>query len=170
MPKDYLCRHPRSHRTIVIDEDKENKEKKGALSLESFLPKDYLCSIRNPTGCFSLKFSKDEKIFANPHLLTFVEKYCNQIENLRVSYLSIPLGEDEWNFYEKLPKLKRISIGDFDAQKDLSPLDIILPTTFKNPRYIFISASVRQRFSTCYRKLIEHCVNLRITLKLRSRL
>lgn len=157
LSEDYLRKHPDSSNCIQIFNEKDAGDTR---SLESFLLQDGANSIRKPTRTLKLFFSKDQKIFGHPGLPEFLEKYGSQIESLHVSYLSIPMGEDEWRFYEGLPKLKSLMF-EFHVAPDLaSDAVIAFPGTFKNLTTFKVLGSGQADISKFYWTLVDHCTNL----------
>lgn len=84
----------------------------GWQSLASFLEEDNTNSLGKLCLRFKLDWNMDlnEKVFENPLIKDFIDRYGSQIDHLSVRKMFVPPGQHELEFYSKLPKLKSLSV------------------------------------------------------------
>lgn len=136
-------------------------------SLERFLIKDRGCTIRVPVTSLELQFSST-KHFTNNHLLEeFLENYRNQIVRLEIPILVLPMRRSMFQFFERLPRLKSLTVSDVVAEVDARGDDedkdreLRFPATFRNLKKLDLqdlqTLSIPQNYLW---NLIEFCTSL----------
>lgn len=147
-------------------------------SLESFLHEDASVSSiikRIPTSGFNLcwhkKVKSTEAVFQDSLTSEFLEKYGSNVVHLKVFNMTIPLGENEFNFYSNLPNLRCLSVLAVEVEVDRMD-HIHFPESFRNLKKLKIKVAIEYRetqsllllespdSSQFQWKLLEFCRNL----------
>lgn len=111
----YLSKHQPSRDVVVLDLHRkriEATENEKRVPLEDFLQKDSESTIRMPVTHFELMLGPgwcvpDQALntaesFENSLIGKFLEKYGNQVENLHVHKMILPMVPPELKFYSSL--------------------------------------------------------------------
>lgn len=106
-------------------------------AMGTFLKLDRSIKMRKPTSHFRL-FFRCVHAFDQVQMREFLQLYGNQVEHLQVTVMWIPMTPRELEFYEKLPKLKSLTVAmiclnpDFDPSSEEHQCDIVpCPSTFR---------------------------------------
>lgn len=152
----YLRTHPRSNEVITFDlVFKPSK-------LSEFLVEDSFCSIPKPVSGFKIHFDSPEQL-QNPKLTEFLARYGVQVFELEVKHMNLPLNQQEFIFYEKLPNLKSLTIQFLDeiegAQARLAAS--VFPESFRNLKSLIIMEEDTDLPKADFKwKLVEFCKDL----------
>lgn len=166
MSEDYLRRHPRSSNKILFDMTlvgHQDQGECGEQSLEIFLQEDRESSIRKPISRFRLTWGRlvTETVLQSALFDEFLEKYGNQVAQIEVSRMSLPLGENEFKFYEKLGKLRSLTVNqvEVDVRKKITDVEFNFPASFRELRRIKIHNGEHSMQGYVW-KLVEFCKKL----------
>lgn len=134
-------------------------EEDDASSIETLLCRDNSSSIKLPITRFRLIF-RSVDIYCDPRVIEFVQRYGQQVEHLEISHVTLPLSEREQEFYEKLRKLRSLTV--FHAHEVECLMDKAFPGIFKNLKSLKIVKmtwlNLPESNHLC--RMLEYCKNL----------
>lgn len=126
--------------------------------MDTFLRENDLCTIRKPTSTIRLNVS----VLNHPQIDKFLSHYGNQIKHVVITELTLPLEESELHFYDKLSKLKSLTVTF--AKLRHCEVSNPLPKSFQELKHLKIrnlekTKTIEQ--ANHLWKMFEFCSNLR---------
>lgn len=110
----------------------DTRELRGFQSLEAFQQQDQSSTIKQPTTRFRLLNSFPEykkgidSLFRTPQLNKVLETYSSQIVHLTMWRMNLPLGRNEFRFYERIPNLRNLRIIVLVAKWEPTRIKMVL--------------------------------------------
>lgn len=126
--------------------------------------KDVTSEIRIPSKRMHLLSPTETRTLQSINVDGILHRYGNQITHLEITRMSLPVNahDGEFQFFEKLPKLKSLTIERL-IEGDENDDGRLFPENFKNLTTLSVASldwNFPTRYQTLLRKLIEYCTNL----------
>lgn len=169
---DYLRSHRRSRDTVDIALSREVARVWNFHLPEAFLEEARSCYMRHPTSRFWLNNSPPEaaesksidSLFRSPAVHEFLDKYGSQVVAVHVWQMKIQLKRNEFNFYRRLPNLRKLGIYQLEQQLDTTEaLSPQIQESFANLQYFYVQEAHpidKQIFDDFLHNLVLFCSNL----------